>query len=124
MASGSKQSGAGSPEPEQAPVPAPHPVVEVPSHRAAHDFPSLMAWLRSCEDDLVRGRDSHAYTDIEGVFVGNGFTRVDDIVMLSPEAIFDLAKRENVNITLALAHRVFRYAKEDVQFVQSGGKLS
>ncbi len=96
---------------------------DVPSRRAPFDFPSLTSWLRSCEGDIVRGRDKHSYTDLDGVFTGHGFTRIDDITMLSPEAIMELAKREGVNVSLALVHRVFKYASEDVEFVKSGSKL-
>ncbi len=96
---------------------------DVPSRRAPLDYPALTSWLRACEDDIVRGRDRHSYTDLEGVFTGNGFTRIDNITMLSPEAIMELAKREGLNVSLALVHRIFKYAKEDVDFVQAGGKL-
>ncbi len=71
----------------------------------------------------MRGRDSHSYTELENVFVGNGFTRIDDISMLTPEAILDIAKREGVHVSIALVHRVFKYAKEDVEVVLKGGKL-
>ncbi len=36
----------------------------------------------------------------------------------------ELAKCKGVNVSLALVHRVFKYAKEDVEFVQAGGKLA
>lgn len=127
IASGSKLPEANSPVVAEPPVQTStreSRASEASTHRAACDYPSLKAWLRSCEDDLVRGRDSHNYTDLENVFEGHGFTRVDDITMLSPEAIMDLARGEGVNVTLALVHRVFKYAKEDVNFIQSGGKLT
>lgn len=72
----------------------------------------------------MRGRDSHSYTDLENVFAGHGFTRIDDITMMTPEGIMELAKGEGVTVSLALVHRVFKYAKEDVDFVKSGGKLA
>lgn len=108
--------------PVQTPAQAAHGS-DGPARRVTHDFPSLKSWLRGCEDDLVRGRDRHNYTDLENVFAGHGFTRVDDVTMLTPEAIMELAKGEGVNVSLALVHRIYKYAKEDVDIIQSGGKL-
>ena len=98
------------------------PSADIPT-RAPLDFPTLTAWLRSCEDDMVRGRDRHNYTMLDGVFAAHGFTRIDDILLLSPETLMDLAKGEALNVPLALVHRVFKFAKEDIAILQGGGKL-
>ncbi len=42
----------------------------------------------------MRGRDRHNYTDLENVFAAHAFTRIDDIPMLTPEAIMELARGE------------------------------
>ncbi len=72
----------------------------------------------------MRGRDRHNFTDLENVFAAHAFTRIDDIPMLTPEAIMELARGEGVNVSLALVHRVFKYAKDDVALIELGGKLN
>ncbi len=61
--------------------------------------------------------------ELENVFVGNGFTRIDDISMLTPEAILDPRQARGCPRLDRHVHRVFKYARRTWRVVLKGGKL-
>ncbi|KLO04636.1 hypothetical protein SCHPADRAFT_947561 [Schizopora paradoxa] len=110
------------PLPIEFPAPA-APVVEKPAYQGPLDYPTIQSWLKSCEDDLERGRDKHNYSALAVVFAVNGCTRIDDITRMSTMDIKTLAGDNDINITIGLINRVHAYAVEDVAKVKKKGKL-
>ena len=88
------------------------------------DYPAIADWLKTCDNDLERGRDNHGYTILSPVFAINGCTRVDDITRLSGDRIKVLADEQGVSITIGLANQVQAYAAEDVARIRGEGKLT
>lgn len=107
------------PEPIAVEVPRPEPFVR----RAPLDFPAVAAWLKSCEDDLERGRDYHKYTKLTELFAANECTRIDDIIRLTTDRIRMLAVESGLDVSYGLVNRVFQYAFDDVEKVKKFGKL-
>lgn len=91
--------------------------------RSYHDFPAISTWLKSCEDDLERGRDKHEYTKLSTVFADNGCTRIDDIARMTPDFIRNLATEKEVNVTVGLVHRVHEYAADDVAHIKGKARM-
>ncbi len=79
--------------------------------------------MKTCEDDLERGRDHHEYTKLGPVFIDNGCTRIDDVARMSPESIKVLASDAGVAVTIGLVNRVHDYAVEDVARVKNRLKM-
>ena len=88
--------------------------------KRALDYPAITDWLKSCEDDLERGRDNHDYTALSSVFATNGCTRIDDITRLTGEAIKALADEQGVKVTIGIANRVHAYWGEYAARVWGG----
>ncbi|KLO15584.1 hypothetical protein SCHPADRAFT_938567 [Schizopora paradoxa] len=110
------------PLPLEFPAPA-APSVERPAYQGPLDYPTIQSWLKSCEDDLERGRDKHNYSALAVVFAVNGCTRIDDITRMSTMDIKTLAGDDDIDITIGLINRVHAYAVEDVAKVKKKGKL-
>lgn len=96
---------------------------ETPAYTGPVNYPAIAEWLKSCEDDLERGRDKHGYSVLSSMFAANGCTRIDDITRLSSEAIKSLAEDAGLVITIGLVNRVSQYAQDDVARVKAGGNL-
>ena len=89
-----------------------------PSPKRPLDYPAVSDWLKTCKDDLERGRDNHDYMALSPVFAVNGCTRIDDITRLSAITIKTLADEQGVNVTIGLTNRIHAYAVEDVARVR------
>ncbi len=108
------------------PTPAPNPMAPTDAIplKGPLDFPAIVNWLNTCEEDFERGRDKHEYSRLAAVFAANGCTRIDDIACLSPDNIMALAAEVGVIVTVGLVNRVHHYAIDDVAHVKIAGKLT
>ena len=86
------------------------------------DYPTVETWLRTCEDDIERGRDKHAYLSLLPVFSANGCTRLDDITRVSAEQLRALASAQGIDATIGLTNRIHAYAVEDVARLKAAGR--
>lgn len=98
-------------------------LILVPANKGPLDFPSISDWLATCEDDLERSRDKHAYKSLAPLFAKNECTRIDDITRLTPEMIMGLAKEMELQVSVGLVNRIYQYAVDDVARVKAVGKL-
>lgn len=119
----------------QAPTPASEPVEQTVqkqvgltqpemSMRGPHDYPTIVTWLKTCEEDIERGRDGHEYSKLSSVFAENECTRIDDIARMSADTIKSLATEAGIAVTIGLVNRAYQYAVEDVARVKSRSRVS
>lgn len=84
------------------------------------DYPRVVDWLASLDDDEYRGLDNHDYSQFTHIFENEGLSRLDDLHLVgSADRIQTI-----LLCNLGNANRLWSYITEDVALIRGSERSS